>query len=206
MISNNHSYESPIKGSVRARILKFLWDEEENRFSEIKKEIGNADNIIKRELDILIQRGWIIQKDRGLPYVINKKEKRVNQYIHTLTAMPDPDAKCYPVDLDTSVFEMKFEEFKLEKKQTEDIFPIDEILSHITITVAGKKLEHFDPAILNEQFLEVYMIIKLMKKIALTRIIAEAEEAKHEITAEHIDDLFYNQDFSLLVSWSPEKK
>lgn len=215
MISNNHSQESPIKGSVRARILNLLYDEQEHRFSEITKSIDKADNVIDRELKILIKKGWVIKKARGL-YVVNKKVKSLTKYMQTLDAMPNPDDIYYPINLNMDYFKEAFEELKNNQQSNTPL--LDKALPHISITVAGKKLEHFKPSILEGQSNEICAIFDFMIKISFIRLMAEAQEInpKKQIRKEEsatdaeilesLEDILYNQDFKLIVSWSPNKK
>jgi len=233
MISNNHSHESPIKGSVRARLLKLLWDETPHQFSELTKNVGKADNVVNRELKILIKKGWVTKPGRGL-YVINKEAKdltkeaeNLTKYMQTLDIMPDPEYIYYPLNLRTDLFESAFSELKnthpTNTSPTDIPFLgvssfLDTILPHITITVAGKKLEHINTSTLEGQNQSLAVIVDFMLKIALSRLIAEVQEmddpktkifrkenATDDELLERLSDVFHNQDFELVVSWSPEK-
>ena len=215
MIDKNHKTESLIAGSVRARILECLWDatEEAVRFKDIKTEIkNNRDNVVKRELDILIERGWVERMGRGL-YRINKDVKGLSYLMNKLKAMPDPDAEYYPFEVDTTILKDAIEELKDDSNEMD----ISRAIPNFSMIVAGKKIEGFDPSFFADFVEDIAPFYDFMYKMALYRAILTAESDQQNTSSgdenttgddikKHLDDIFYNQDFKLIVSWSPAKK
>ncbi len=78
--------ESVIADSVRSLIINFLEDGTPKRFKEITRTLDKHDYVIKRELDFLIDRGWVIRTGSGhtTRYTLNMTKESLKEYISKL--------------------------------------------------------------------------------------------------------------------------
>lgn len=98
MIQNNHidraknGIESVIDDSVRTAIIRFLRNGKPKRFMEIKKHLDKHDFVIKRELDILVEKKkWVIKTGNGRDtrYSLDITNNNVKEYLkHADLAIP----------------------------------------------------------------------------------------------------------------------
>lgn len=206
MPHNNHvnneknNSESVIVDSVRAQIMKYLRDGCSKRFKEITKDLDRHDYVIKRELDILIKRGWIIKTGKGYTsrYCLNTKKKNVLDFLDRLDATPNTNSHLYPIDLSTEVLanvlgdapsiQSLINEIKnkqdfieiLKKPENLELIikrAIVNALPRIKITIASDKINYFDQYIkkLEEQPDEIAGIIRFTEYVRNIRNMAIME-------------------------------
>jgi len=112
--------------SVRAQIINLLKNGQPTRFLDIKNKLHKHDFVIKRELDLLVERNWIIKTGlgRATRYMLNLEVIAVSDYLRRFRATPD--AKD---DYHTIVFDLKKVWNLLDEQETE--FPVSSPLKKI---------------------------------------------------------------------------
>lgn len=224
--------ESVIVGSVRAEIMNYLRDEQPHRFMEITKHLKKHDYVIKRELDILIKRDWVIKKGSELTsrYFINTKKKKVVEFLKRLDATPDTNSYLYPVDVSTDFLAKVLGDaptLKIKNKQDLiDTFKdpknreliekraIIKSLPRIKITIAGDKINNFDQYIKGLEEMPdlmegVIRFTECVREIRNRAIMGNyfnlGEKASDEDFSKMFEEI-QNQEFQIIISCKPYKK
>ncbi len=170
-------------GSVRARILNFLRSEGPMRFTDIKKELGHHEYVIKRELDILKKYGWVKQEGhhKGTRYILDRttvdKSNELDDVFRRLDATLDPNSKLYPVNVDLN--HISSEVFEHRTNHT-----VEFTLPHLEIIIAGEKIDGFKTTYLGRNSKALAAIAEFMNDISLSRATQALLNKKEEIIKE----------------------
>ncbi len=231
MIHNNHSNkekngtESVIVDSVRTQIINHLKNGKPARFKDIKTELHKHDYVIKRELDILISRGWVEKTGKGheTRYALNLKMKEVSAFLTMLAATPDTNSTYYPITLDLASLAdvlreaIPTEDESINKTNINEIFHMIEaqtVLPNIEITIAGNKINNFDIIckLIESQTDMISSVVRFVRFVSEMRgftVLANTIDSKKDTTFDEVEKSLtetLNQEFKVIISWKPTQE
>lgn len=160
--------ESVFADSVRTLIVNELQDGQEKKFSQITKAVEKKDNVVSRELNGLIARGWVIKIGSGFTsrYKLDVMNEDVVNYmkhseiaisgnseineVKTSLDVPYKNVCSNDPDYISSVLHIK-----------EDI--ANHILKYIKVNIVGEKIDGYNAnrefTLTGEEFVEIAHIM-----------------------------------------------
>ncbi len=180
--------EVVIADSVRSLIITFLKDGKEKKFSEITQGTKKKDHIIYRELNFLIDRGWIIHTGKAFSsrYRLDLKRIDVRGYLTKLVVAFPPDWSIHRIELDPVALHKK----SLSDSSIKEIQ--DKKNEHLTgkikIYIAAEKIDEFENSFICDGTILTYKDFSLTPEefTVLTTIINKILKLRSEAYLEHV--------------------
>lgn len=217
--------ESVIVDSVRAQIINHLKDGKPARFKDIKTKLHKHDYVIKRELDILKDKGWVIKTGSGhtTRYSLNLEMKALTDFLNMLAATPNINNSFYPIALDMSFLAdvlreaIPTEDESIKETNIIEIVKMMETeiaLPNIEITIAGNKITNFDIVckLIESQTDMISSVVRFMKFVNEMRgftVLANITDSKKDTTFDEVEKSLtetLNQEFKVIISWKPTQE
>lgn len=222
---NRQKTESVLADSVRTLIITNLKDGIEKKFSEITIAVAKKDNVINRELKMLVAVGWVIKTGVRFSsrYRLDISREDVRDYIkHAEMAIPG-NSEISEIKIDLNV---PYKDIKSNAPNyIASVLPIKEaianhILKYIKISVIGEKIEDYDPnkrkeaTLTGEEFVEIAHIInRIISKRSWhnlrieVRNDPELEDDKVEFYSKTCNDLrvkTWKKPLKIIISYTPD--
>ncbi len=176
---------------VRSHIIEFLNDGKIKHFSEIKNALERHDVVISRELNNLIQRGWVIKKGRGC-YQLDIENEKVKEYLKRLAVSIDRKSELYQINLAKMI----------EKSEMKTLF------RGLNITISSEKIYNVEKEIQQIKLETLTPLAIFVKEIAKLRAQGEACDAYFAgKTQEELKNIFkekFNQQLKAVIEWNPK--
>lgn len=184
--------EVVIADSVRSLIIKYLKEGKEKQFSEITKGTKKKDHIIYRELNFLIDRGWIIHTGKAFSsrYRLDLKKIGVREYLTKLDVAFPSDWSINRIELIPMALHKKSLSDS-SKKEIQDAInePIPkQFINKIKIYLAAEKIPEYEDSSPRDENILTYKDLSLTDEefMELVRILKKILDLRSEAYLHHI--------------------